>query len=80
MVDSREGKVIVKEFPKFFGKGGGELWATIRDDLVVKPKAKVDLVEKEDGDPFCGDCFLGGAKNYPLCKPMVDHNQERVKT
>ena len=40
---------------------------------------EVDLVEKESGDPFCSDHFLGGAENYPLYKPMVNHNQERVK-
>ena len=79
MVGSREGKVIVKEFSKFFGKGRGKLWTTIRNDLVVEPKVEVDFIEKESGDPFCSDCFLGGVENYPLCKPMVDHNQERVK-
>ena len=40
---------------------------------------KVDFVEKEGGDPFCDDYFLGGAENYPLSKAMVNHNQERVK-
>ena len=66
-----------------------QVWTTIRDDfaiepyvevdLVVEPKVEVGLVEKEGGNPFCSDHFLGGAKNYPLCKPMVDHNQKRVK-
>ena len=79
VVGSGERKVIVKEFPEFFGKGGGELWTMIRDDLVIEPEAEVDFVEKEDGNPFCDDNFLGGAENYPLCKPMVNHNQERVK-
>ena len=36
-------------------------------------------MEKEGGDPFGGDGFLGRAKNYPLSKPMVDHDQERVE-
>ena len=40
---------------------------------------EVDLVEKKGGDPFCSDHFLGGAENYPLCKPMVNHDQERIK-
>ena len=40
---------------------------------------EVDLVEKESGDLFCNDCFLGGTENYPLYKPMVDHEQEGVK-
>ena len=51
----------------------------ICDDLVIESEVEVDLVEKEDGDPFCSDYFLGGAENYPLCKPMVNHNQKRVK-
>ena len=79
VVGNREGKIVVEEFPKFFGEGRGELWTMIRDNLVVESKAEVDLVEKEGGNPFYGDCFLCGAENYPLSKPMVDHNQERVK-
>ena len=38
-----------------------------------------DFVEKEGGDSLSGDGFLGRAKNHPLSKPMVDHDQERVK-
>ena len=37
-------------------------------------------MEKECGDPFGGDHLLGGAKNYPLCKAMVDHDQQGIKT
>ena len=36
-------------------------------------------MEKEGGNSFGGDRFVGRAKNYPLSKPMVDHDQERVK-
>ena len=36
-------------------------------------------MEKECSDSFGGDCFLSGAENHPLCKAMVDHNQQRVK-
>ena len=79
VVGSGERKVIVEEFPEFFGKGRGELWTMIRDDLVIESKAEVDLVEKEGGNLFCSDCFLGEAENYPFSKPIVDHNQERVK-
>ena len=52
---------------------------SIRDDFIKKSKAKEDFVEKEGGDSFGGDGFLGRAKNYPLSKSMVDHDQERVK-
>ena len=33
-------------------------------------------MEEEIGDPFCSDGFLGRAKNHPLSKPMVDHDQK----
>ena len=29
VVDSGEGEIIVQEFPKLLGKGGGELWTMI---------------------------------------------------
>jgi hypothetical protein len=38
------------------------------------------LFEKEFGDAFCGDGFVTGTENYPLHKPMVDHNHDRIKT
>ena len=52
---------------------------TIRDDFIKKSKAKEDFVEKEGGDSFGGDGFLGRAKNHPLSKAMVYHNQERIE-
>ena len=52
---------------------------SIRDYFVKKSKAKEDFVEKKRGDPFGGNRFLGGAKNYPLSKPMVYHDHERVE-
>ena len=54
--------------------------ASIRDTFVKQPEAEEDFVEKEGCDPFGGDGFLGRAKNYPLSKPMVYHDQERIKT
>ena len=36
-------------------------------------------MEKEGGDPFGGDGFLGRAKNYPFSKPMVYHDHERIE-
>ena len=53
--------------------------ASVRDDFVKKSKAKEDFVEKEGGDSFGSDRFLGRAKNHPLSKPMVYHDQERIK-
>ena len=53
--------------------------ASVRDDLVVKAEAKVYFVEKECGNAFGSDIFLCGTENYPLCKPMVDHNQKGIE-
>ena len=70
-------------------EGGGELRSLVRDDFVKKSKTKEDFVKKsktkEDfveekgGNPFSGDGFLCRAKNYPLSKPMVYHDQERIE-
>ena len=56
------------------------MWAPIRDDFVVKSEAKVNFVEKEGSYPLSSNGFLSGAKNYPLHKAMVDHDQQRIKT
>ena len=80
MVGSGKGEIVVEEFAKLLGKGGSELWATIRDDFVIEPKMKVDFVEKEGSYPFGSDGFLCGAENHPLCKAMVNHNQQGIET
>ena len=36
-------------------------------------------MEKEGGDSFGGNRFLGRAENYPLSKPMVYHDHERIE-
>jgi hypothetical protein len=36
-------------------------------------------VEKKSGNSFGSDGFLGRTENHPLCKPMVDHDQQGVK-
>ena len=62
------------------GKGRGELRATIRDYFVKKSKAEEDFVEEKGCDSFGSDGFLRWAKNHPHSKPMVYHDQERIKT
>ena len=64
---------------EFAGEGGGELRATVRDDFVKKSKTEENFVEEKESNPFGGDGFLGRAKNHPLSKPMVYHNQERIE-
>ena len=53
--------------------------SSVRDDFVKKSETKEDLVEEKGGNPFGSDGFLHRAKNYPLSKPMVYHDQERIK-
>ena len=36
-------------------------------------------MEKEGGDPFSCNGFLGRAENYPLSKSMVYHDHERIE-
>jgi hypothetical protein len=79
VIGGREGEGISEEFPKFFCKCRGELGSSIRDDLFVEAESGVYFVKKKGGNPFCGGCFLGWAENYPLCKAVVDHDQEGIK-
>ena len=53
--------------------------AAIGDDFIKKSKTEEDFVEKEGGNFLSGDGFLSGAKNHPLSKSMVDHDQERIE-
>ena len=41
---------------------------------------KVHFVKEKGGYPFDSDRFLSGAENQPLCKAMVDHDQQGIKT
>ena len=69
----------MQEFSEFTSEGGGKLRTMVRDDFVKKSEMKEDFVEEKGGNPFGGDGFLHRAKNYPLSKSMVYHNQERIK-
>ena len=53
--------------------------ASIRDDFIVETEAKVYFVKKECGNAFRGDVFLRGTENYPLSKPMVNHDQKGIE-
>ena len=53
--------------------------SSVRDDFVKKSEMKEDFVEEKGGNPFGSDGFLRRAKNYPLSKPMVYHDQERIE-
>ena len=79
MISGGERKVVVEESSELSSEGRCKLRTTIRDDLIKKSEAEEDFVKKEGCDPFGGDGFLGRAKNYPLSKPMVYHDHERIE-
>jgi len=79
VIGGGKGEIIVENSSKFSSKCGGELWTTVRDNLVIESVAEEDFVEEKGGDSFGGDGFLSGAENYPLSKAMVYHDQERIK-
>ena len=79
MISGGEREIIVEESSELSSEGRCKLRTTIGDDLIKKSEVEEDLVKKEGCDPFGGDRFLGRAKNYPLSKPMVYHDHERVK-
>ena len=80
VIGGGEDKFVTKEFPQFFSKSGGELWSSIRDDLIIETKSFENFGEEQGGDSGGVNGFLGRAENYPLSKPMVDHNQKGIKT
>ena len=53
--------------------------ASVGDDLVVEAEAKVYFVKKECSNTSGGNVFLCGIENYPLSKPMVDHDQKGIE-
>ena len=60
------------------------VWVVIVDEFCVGywfcPWGGVISTEDSEVDfNFCGDGFLSGAENHPLSKPMVNHDQKRVK-
>ena len=79
MVGSGEGEVVFQEFSEFSSEGRCKLGASVGYDLVVEAEAEVYFVEKKCSDSFSGDVFLCWAKNYPLSKPMGNHDQKGIK-
>ena len=52
----------------------------IRDDFIIKTKSFKHFGEEQGGNSSSVNGFLGRAENHPLSKPMVDHNQNGIKT
>jgi hypothetical protein len=76
MIGSRKGYFVIKESSKLFGELRGELWASIRDQLVIKPESQEYFLEKELSNSFGSDGFLAGREDYPLSKPMVHRDHD----
>ena len=55
------------------------LYCIIRDDLVIKPKAKIYFVEKDSNYLLSGDGFLSKAENCPLSNPVINYDQQAIK-
>ena len=70
----------MEESRKFSSEGGCELRASIRDKFVMEAESEENFGEKEFGDPGGVYCFVTRDVNYPLTKPMVDHDHYRIKT
>ena len=56
------------------------MWSAIRDDFIVETKSFECFREEQGSNSRGVDGFLGRAENYPLSKPMVDHDQKGIKT
>ena len=80
MVGGGEGEVVFEESGEFPGKGGGELWSSIRDASIMEAKTREYSREKERGYPGGVYSFVTRKVNYPLTKPMVDHDHYRIKS
>jgi len=80
MVGSGEGNIIFEKSGQLLCKGRGKLWTTVKDYFVVETKAGEDMFEKQGGDTGGINSFGTRDENHPLCKPMVDHDQNRVRT
>ena len=52
----------------------------IRDDFIIETEPFEHFREEQGSDSSGINGFLGGAENYPLSKPMVNHDQKGIKT
>ena len=80
VVSGGKGEVVLKESGEFPSEGRCKLRAAIRDKFVVESESSEDLGEKEFRNPGGVYRFVTGDVNYPLTKPMVDHDHYGIKT
>jgi len=80
VVGSGQRHIVFEKSGQLLRKGRGKLRTVVRDYFVVKTKAGENMFEKQSGNAGGVDCFVTRDENHPLRKPMVDHDQNRVKT
>ena len=80
VIGGGEGKFVAEEFSQLFSESRGKLWSSIQDDFIIETKSFKNFGEEQGGDSGSINGFLGRAENYPLSKPMVDHDQKGIKT
>ena len=80
VVGRGKGEVVLKESGEFSSKGRCKLRAAIRDKFVMEAESSEDFGEKEFSDPGGVYHFVTRDVNYPLTKPMVDHDHYRIET
>jgi hypothetical protein len=80
VIGDRQCNGVVKEFGKGSREFGNELGVAIRNDLIIKSKSLINMLEEKFGYSFQGNHFQAWNNNYPLHKAMVDHDHDRVET
>jgi len=80
MVSSGESYVVFEKSGQLLRKGRGKLWTAVQDYFVVETKVGENVFEEQGSNAGGIDCFVTRDENHPLRKPMVDHDQHRVKT
>ena len=78
VVGSGKFYIVFEESSQFSGESSGKLRATIRYQGVMYPKSFEDVGEEKSSHACCIDGFGARNDNHPLCKAMVDHNQNGV--
>ena len=55
------------------------MWSSVRDYFGIETESRKNIGEEELGHPFRINVFCAGAINYPLSKPMVYHDHDRIE-
>ena len=78
MICRGESYVVLEEASEFPGECGGKLRTTVRDDGVVEAESFEHMIKKN----LCYSCGINGlgarSEDYPLRKPMVYYDHNRV--